>query len=308
MAIGLSFEQASTPAYTFEAGEQFVRTFGDHVGAAALDPVRDPMPYASFVLRHLQPRAATSVFNDADRPVHGDFVDRYAQADETMPPWVQAHEGIIFSTAHDLGVRDKELGTTMEYPFPQGSFDLAVALEGANDQDYGRADGMVQQIVDGNLQVERLAVAVTNRSVGAGERYGLREHLPNVTVGYGVGALTVARLYNDYPEVFTGSNAVQLDTFQVATHHADTRQSMAEVAGVLRPRTLVMSGSRIYGSWMSTDLATTQHLFPRVREVHFGAGPDDPKAARTTRVWTAEIAQTLVSAAHLQHARNTKRR
>jgi hypothetical protein len=308
MAVGLNFEQASNPAYTFAAAEPFVRTFGDHVGARDLNPAQRPMEYAEFVLRNLQPRAASSVFNDKDRPVSEGFADRYAQADQSMPAWVMAHEAVIFDTAHELGVRDRELGTTMDYPFPQGEFALAVALEGANDQNYGRGAAIAEEIKAGNLKVDSMVVAVTDRKVGEKEGYGLKEHFPDLKVGHAVGALTVARLYSDYPDVFGGPNGVPLSAFNVSSHFADTRQTMAEVASVLRPRSIVMSGSKIYGSWMSADLATTQHLFPAVKEAHFGAGPDNPKAARTTRIWTAEVAQALVSAAHLQHARNTKKR
>lgn len=309
MATGLSFEQASDPTYLFEQGAAFVHTFGNHVGAQDLNPQNRPLEYAEFVLRYLQPRnAATTVFNDHDRPASDAFVDRYAQADQSMPAWVTEQEDVIFDAAHGLGIRDREIGATMDYPFPEGEFDLAVALEGANDQDYSRGAAIAEEIRSGRLNVGGMLVAVTDRKVGDKERYGLKDEFPGLKIGYGVGALAVARLYSDYPDVFSGPNAVPLSAFNVDTHFADTRQSLAEVVSSQRPRSVVMSGSKVYGSWMSTDLATTKHLFSGVKEARFGAGPDDPKAARTTRVWTAEVAQALVSAAHLQHAYNTKKR
>jgi len=297
MAEGLSWEQVGNPGYLFAQGAPFVERFGAERGAHHINPVTHPMAYAEAVAE-LNPRHPRSVFRKpGDTPEA--YEDRYVIADNGMPAWAAPYEEDIYHAAHGLGVRDQEIGTTFAHPFPEGRFAVGLVLEGANRQNKLRGAALAEAVRAGRLSVDQMFVAGTSRPVGEREGHG------NYNSGHAVAAKAVAELYDEYPDVF-GRGGVPLDVFRVETRQAGTRETVSEVALRLGASSLVMAGSNIYGSWMRTDLLTVQHRLPRLTTVGFGAGPDDPKAARTPLIWAAEVAQTLVSAAHLQAALSLK--
>ncbi len=307
---GLAWEHISNPAYTFNVANEYVQTFSDIAGVEAPNPHTNPAAYAAHAGTVLQPRYSRSAFNvaPATPEEEEEFAVRYAQADKSLAPWVNQYEDLIRDTADALGVIRRDIGTTFEYPEPQGTFDMAVALEGANDQDYLRSAPLADALRDGRLHTRQVLVAVTNRKVGKGnpdkpqdkgESYGLRDELPDIRVGYGVGALTVARLYNDYHDVFTGEPGdVSLDLYKAQTPNANGLVMMDEIARTLRPRTVLQTGSRLYGPWMSMNLENVKQRH-NLEHVAFAAGPDDPKASRNLRIIVNEIAQTLGAAGNL---------
>lgn len=299
MAVGLSWEQVQDPAYAFEQGAGFVSTFGVSIGADLINPVTRPMEYAEAVAR-LNPRHPESVFKQPGAESE-EYADRYAMADNGLPAWAADHEDVINATAHTLGVRDKELGTTFAHSFsPLGHFAVGVVLEGANRASEIRGNSLAEALRTGLISVDRVVVVGTGRAVAEREGHG------DIRDGFGVADKVTALLHENHPDLFDGEEAVPLESMHIRTRSANTRDVVTEVALRLGVDSILMSGSNIYGSWMRTDMATVQHNLG-LEKIGFGAGQDDPKAARTPLIWAAEVAQTLVSAAHLQHARNTKK-
>jgi hypothetical protein len=113
---------------------------------------------------------------------------------------------------------------------------------------------------------------------------------------------------DEYPDVFNGKpGGVRLGMVDIRTHKSNAAETVTEAALRLGAGSVAMTGSNIYGSWMRIDMERAAHTVG-LEKVTFGAGSDDPKAARTPRIWAAEVAQTLVSAAMLQNSYLTKAR
>lgn len=299
----LTPEQVANPAYVFDQGRSFVEAFGADIGADQIDPMEQPMAFAERVVL-LNPRHPDSVFKtpqslDANTK---EYADRYAQADNGLPSWAAEREDAIYVAADPLGIRSRELGTTLQHTFAPGHYDLGLVLEGANNQDVSRGFALAEGIRRGDITVGQVAVAVTSRVVGNNEGQG------GIVVGYGVGGKAVAAMADQYPDVFHGRpGGVRLSTLDIRTHKANAAETVTEAALRLNVARIAMAGSNIYGSWMRIDMQRAAHNVG-LDAVTFGAGPDDPKAARTPRIWAAEVAQTLVAAAHLHHAQVTKSR
>lgn len=294
----LTQAQVENPSYAFEQGAEFVATFGEETGAQLINPIDHPMAFAEAVAQ-LNPRHPKSPLRVQRPGADAGYQDRYAAADNGLPIWAAPYENVIYNAAHGLRIRDRELGTTIQYDFEPGKYQLGLVLEGANNASGNRGDALAQAIRDGVVEVDEVAVSATDRKVGEKETHG------DLRIGYAVGARVVAKLREDHPDVF-GKDGVKLNLLPVRTHDANTREVVAEAALRHNVGSVVMSGSNIYASWMRTDLANVGRTLGLER-VSFGAGPDDPKAARTPVVWTAEVAHALVSAAELQHTQNTKR-
>jgi hypothetical protein len=307
MSEGLGWDVVSNPEELFARGAPFVETFSSRPGedgtpeqltrAPLINPMDHPLEFAREVAR-LNPRHPQSVFRQPGA-VADEYADRYKIADNGLPAWAAPHEDVINNTAHNLGVRDRELGSTFQHDMsPGGHFGLGLVLEGANRASKNRGDAMAAAIRNGDITVDQVRVAGTDRKVGEREGHG------DITTGYGVAEKTVAQLKADHPDVF-GKGGVPIDVLDVRTRKANTREVANEAALRTGAGSVAMTGSNIYGTWMRTDLATVQHNLG-LDKVGFSAGPDDPKAARTPLIWAAENAQALVSAAHLRDAQINK--
>ncbi len=294
----------------FEQGRAFVEAFGASIGAHTIDPMADPQQYAA-AMRRIDPRnqGPNGVFAAPENAGAGAFADRYVVADNGLPRWAAEKVSVMYDAADRLGIRRKETGATFKYDYPEGEFDAAIVIEGANKTSEARTRGVVAAIQAGGLVVPTVVVTSSGRKVGEREGFG-----PTVTTGHEVGKLAAKAVRAEYPDLFAKGNGMTLvlkelralrptayDTIVGAVTALDERRGQRS-----KPiRSVVVSGSNIY-PWMMTDAAAAAH-FLQLEDVGFGAPADNPKAARTDGVWLAEVTKLLASAASLQDLINTRK-
>lgn len=310
MAEGLSWAEVQDAAFIFGRGKEFVRTFDGGTGASLINPMDHPAQFAEAVAR-LNPRHPMSVFNvPQEGGPTNEYVDRFAQADKSLPTWVIPHEDVIYRAAHLLGIRDAEIGTTFQHDFtPGGVYDIGLALEGGNNASENRARALANAVVDGVITIGKLVIPGTDREVKKEEGHKDPATGEDLTIGHQVAKKVGRIILAAYPETFgEGEGRIPVEVMDIRTHAATTRDVLGEVVLRTGIRSVVMAGSNIYGTWMRTDMATVQHMLNELEVIDFGAGPDDPKAARTLRIWVGEIVQALVAAAKLRQEQLVRKR